>query len=66
MLCWQQMSLRVYKDMCDMLLYPLRQGVEGTDLFDISVRDHSFFWESQGKVYFVPSLFIASTIDSSL
>lgn len=49
-----------------MLLYLLRQGVEGTDSFDISVGDHTFFWESQGKIYFVPSLLLASTSYSSL
>lgn len=52
MLCWQQMSLRVCKDMCDVLLYPLRQGGEGTDLFDISVGDHSFFLGIPGEDVF--------------
>lgn len=59
---WQQTSLWV----CEMLLYPLRQGVEGTDLFEVSVGDCSFFLGIPGEdafLHFVPSLLIASSIN---
>lgn len=59
-----QTSLRVCEDVCEMLLYPLRQGVEGSDLFEVSIGDGwFFFWGSQGQRHFVPSVLIVSTVD---
>lgn len=48
-----------------MLLHPLKQGVEGSDVFEDSVGDNSLFFAGNpsGKYIFVLSLLIASTVD---
>lgn len=49
-----------------MLLHPLKQGVEGSDVFEVSVGDHSLLFFSEnpsGKYIFVLSLLMASTVD---